>query len=77
MGWLSVILLMSVLPFGVLSAPNEPPTGEVPLDPAPRLAIRQRQQARAAATQKAFYEFRFTDRIVDSDVEVVQGEMIF
>ena len=65
---LSVVLLISVIPFGVLSAPNEPPTGEVPLDPGPRLAIRQRQQARAAATQKAFHDFRFTDRTAESGI---------
>jgi hypothetical protein len=59
---------MSLTPVCVLSAPKESPTGEVPLDPAPRLAIRQRQQARAAATQKAFHEFRFTDRIAETGI---------
>src|SRR5687768_11700414 len=62
---LSVVLLMSMIPLGVLSAPKEPPTGEVPLDPASRLEIRQRQQARSAATQKAFHEFRFSDRTTE------------
>jgi hypothetical protein len=63
-----VVLLLSVIPLGVLSALKEPPTGELPFDPAPRLAIRQRQQARVAATQKAFHDFHYTDRTADSGI---------
>ena len=58
--------LMSAMPLVVLSAPKEP--GDLPLDPAPRLAVRQRRQAQAAAAQQAFHEFRFTDRVAESGI---------
>ncbi|MCI0540488.1 MAG: CRTAC1 family protein [Verrucomicrobiales bacterium] len=65
---LSVALLMSVLPLGSFAAPNAPSTRDAPWDPAPRLAVRQGQQTRSAATQRAFHEFRFTDRVADSRI---------
>jgi hypothetical protein len=41
---------------------------EVPQDAASRLAFRQRAQVKAAATQKAFHDFRFTDRTAESGI---------
>ena len=41
---------------------------EIPQDIPSRLAYRQRQQLKAAATQKAFHDFRFTDRTAESGI---------
>lgn len=41
---------------------------EVPLDAASRLAYRQRAQLKSAAAQKAFHDFRFTDRTAESGI---------
>ena len=41
---------------------------EVPLDAPSRLAYRQRAQQKAAATQKAFHDFHFTDRTAESGI---------
>ena len=43
-------------------------TEEVPQDAASRLAFRQRAQLKAAATQKAFHDFRFADRTAESGI---------
>src|SRR5579864_8621586 len=40
----------------------------VPLDAPSRLAYRQRAQLKSAAAQKAFHDFRFTDRTAESGI---------
>jgi hypothetical protein len=49
-------------------AATEATREEVPQDAASRLAFRQRAQLKAAATQKAFHDFRFTDRTAESGI---------
>ena len=42
--------------------------GDLSLDPVSRLAFRQHAQIKAAAMQKAFHDFRFTDRTAESGI---------
>ena len=62
-----VLAMGLALPLAVVGASQES-AGRLPLDPAQRLALRQGQQARAALAQKAFHDFRFTDRTVPSGI---------
>jgi hypothetical protein len=63
-----LLSLGSFAPFAVQSATDASVAAGLPTEPAQRLAIRQRQQARAAVNQKAFHEFRFADRRAESGV---------
>jgi enediyne biosynthesis protein E4 len=62
--------------FGALLAPAQgkaaqadtAPGDAVPLDAPSRLAYRQRAQLKSATAQKAFHDFRFTDRTADSGI---------
>src|ERR1700758_1216986 len=51
-----------------LSAGPEPVSGDLSLDPVSRLAFRQHAQLKAAASQKAFHDFRFSDHIAESGI---------
>jgi len=60
-----------LIPLAIQAAPapapgsNGHPDAE---DPAARLVLRQRRQLQAAATQKAFHDFRFTDQVAESGI---------